>query len=81
MNRVHAKTFQWKGKSFDVFVTRESARTTVQVLSNGQPVLPFTYSVDFETATNFKAMSGEDAVTGSENGLVQLAEGDVKRLL
>lgn len=81
MSDVPAKTFQWKDNSYEIFVTRGAARTTVQVLSNGRPVLPFTYSVDFQTAANFKAAFGEDPIAGSENGLLKLAEDDVKRLL
>lgn len=71
-------SFRWKDQDFEIRVTREGGRTTAAAFQNGEPALPFTCSVDFETSARFKARHGLDPVYDPVEGLVKCIQDGIE---
>lgn len=75
MSLLSTHPFTWNGKEFEIRVTLgEDGRTTAAAFLGDKPALPFTSSVDFETATRFRMTFGMDPVYDPVEGLVRFLE-------
>jgi hypothetical protein len=76
-SRKPVRTFEWKGKTYEISVEREGLTTSVLVHSEGKLIVR--NSVKFETEISYRHVIGEDPVYG-KGGLIELSEQDVKAL-
>ena len=72
MNRYKEIDFVFENSSYKIFVSEEEDGYKIHVLKNSRP-LPWTYSVNFDTASDFRLTVCVDAVTQ----LMQLAKADI----
>lgn len=78
MQTPSSQSFTWKGQSYEIRVTKDAGRTTVAAFRDGKPALPFTCSVDWETAARFQATIGTDPVWDPSEGLVDFIRQAIK---
>ena len=64
------------GDSYEIRVEAEGATVYVNPYRDGTRILPYTISVDYDTAFDFQKVRDEDPIAA----LVKLAESEVRRV-
>jgi len=68
--------FDLGGDSYEIRVEVEGASVYVNPCKDGTRILPYTISVDYDTAFDYQKVRGEDPIAA----LVKLAKSEIRRV-